>query len=150
MRVVDIHHRNVLATGGQNNVIELGCFREGAIDKIVVLQTGGVSVAFSYDVYSRRDAAESFGSSSLSDDPATPADEGMATASLYKVNTTPVSATVGSPGTFEPPASVKYRNADAGSGMTRAKGRIYLTLAPEGAGEKSFDVRIVGLTPQNV
>lgn len=150
MRVVDIHHRNVPATGGQTNVIALGCFREGAIDKVVVLQTGGVSAAFSYDLYSRQEAAESLGSGSLSDNPGTPADEGMATASLYKVNTTAVSATAGSPGTFEPPASVKYRNADAGSGMTRAKGRIYLVLTSEGSGPQSFDVRIIGLTPQNV
>lgn len=150
MRVIDMHHRNQQAVGGQANVLELGCPREGSIDKIVVVQTGGTPAAFTYDVYSRRAAAEAApSSSSLTDDPTTDADEGMALSSLYRVNSAPVAATSGQPGTFEPAAPVKYRNADAGNGMTRAKQRIYLALTPGGSGDMSFDVRITGLTPQS-
>ena len=149
MRVIVLHHRNQRAVGGQPNVLELGCPREGAIDKIVVVQTGGTAVAFTYDVYSRRAAADTFGSGSSADNSDTPADEGMALTSLYRVNGTTVTAASGQPGTFEPTAPVKYRNADAGNGMTRARQRIYLVLTPEGSGDMSFDVCITGLTPQN-
>lgn len=149
MRVIDLHHRDKRVLGGQSNVLELGCPREMAIDKITVVQTGGDSAAFSYDVYSRLAAAETLGSGSSADNSDTPADEGMALASLYRVNANTVTATAGQPGTFEPDSPVKYRNADAGNGMTRAKQRVYLSLTPGGSGDMAFDVRIVGLTPQN-
>ena len=138
MRIYEKTYRSIPARLGESTDLELGFFSEGFIKKIVVKQVGGDSLQnFTLNVFNSKKAFLAASSSGGLDT------EGNYSADpeSYKVFSS-VAGTAGEYLTLIDEFGRAYKNQDGP--LSDRKRKIYLSIAPEGSGDATWDITLSG------